>query len=80
MQKALHDQIKSGQKHQTTFDKTEADKDLQFLTGWGTRREIKGQHYATSGNLGKLEGPTQKEHDRKESEMLQMKEVWQKAR
>ena len=34
-----------------------AEIDRQYLTGWGYKKDAQDQHYATSGNLGKMAGP-----------------------
>ena len=33
-------------------------------------------HYATIGNVGKFSGPTQEQQNKKENEIVKMKEVW----
>lgn len=38
-------------------EQQEAEIDHKYLSGWGYRKDYQGQHYATSGNLGKMAGP-----------------------
>lgn len=42
-------------------------------------KDLPGKYYATSGNMGKLAGPSRQEKETKDLEERQMKEVWQKV-
>ena len=55
-----------------------AEVDRKYLTGWGYKKDVidPSQHYATSGNLGKMDGPNRQDHLNKVRDVKQMKEVW----
>ena len=70
------DETRANKKRQLQED---AEIDRSYLTGWGFKKDLDQQHYATSGNLGKMAGPTRHEHLKKERDLVVMKEVWQQA-
>ena len=38
--------------------RVESEHAQKFLSGWGRLRDVQGTHFATSGNLGKMDGPS----------------------
>ena len=44
------------------------------------KRDQNSNHYATIGNIGKIDGPTRESQNIKDNEIVKMKEVWQKTK
>ena len=75
----LRKQMASQRAWKEQLDSSDAEHDRTYLSGWGHKKDVKGQHYATSGNLGKMAGPSYHDHLKKTRDAQQMKEVWHKV-
>lgn len=75
--------LKSQMDHRRKWARMEKIEDLvrdeEYLSGWKERKDVQG-HIATGGNLGMVDGPSKEQIEKKDNEIVYMKELWQKSK
>lgn len=75
----MHKQVTSKNQQAQQLLAEQKELDQKYLSGWGSLRDVTGAHFATSGNVGKMAGPSRHAFLQKEHDEAAMKEVWQRA-
>ena len=78
MESELGLQIKVNQNNRRLEKDADRRKDDEYLQEFKDRKDLT-KHYATAGNIGKVDGPTKEEIAKKANDIQQMKEVWKRS-